>query len=74
MIRDDNVYGSAEEDYSTDVLARKAVWTNSEGLRVGVQVWLVENFGRIFDSTLEFEQEDGKTWYVVAKIHAKRIE
>ncbi|NKC12742.1 MAG: TRAP transporter small permease subunit [Gammaproteobacteria bacterium] len=40
-----------------DVIARKAVWTNSEGLRVGIQVWLVENFGRLFDSTLLQELE-----------------
>jgi TRAP-type mannitol/chloroaromatic compound transport system permease small subunit len=40
-----------------DVLARKAVWTNSEGIRVGIQIWLVENFGRFFDSTLLQEME-----------------
>jgi TRAP-type mannitol/chloroaromatic compound transport system permease small subunit/uncharacterized RDD family membrane protein YckC len=40
-----------------DVVARKAVWTNSEGIRVGVQIWLVENMGRFFDSTLLQEME-----------------
>jgi TRAP-type mannitol/chloroaromatic compound transport system permease small subunit len=40
-----------------DVIARKAVWTNSEGIRVGIQVWLVENLGRLFDSTLLQELE-----------------
>ena len=40
-----------------DVIARKAVWTNDEGIRVGIQIWLVENFGRFFDSTLLQEME-----------------
>lgn len=40
-----------------DVIARKAVWTNSEGMRVGIQIWLVETFGRLFDSTLLQELE-----------------
>lgn len=40
-----------------DVIARKAVWTNSEGIRVGIQIWLVETFGRFFDSTLLQEME-----------------
>ena len=40
-----------------DVIARKAVWENSEGVRVGIQIWLVENFGRMFDSTLLQEME-----------------
>ena len=39
------------------MVARKAVWENSEGIRVGVQIWLVENFGRFFDSTLLQEME-----------------
>ena len=40
-----------------DVIARKAVWENSEGIRVGIQIFLVENFGRFFDSTLLQEME-----------------
>ncbi|MEM7408267.1 MAG: TRAP transporter small permease subunit [Pseudomonadota bacterium] len=40
-----------------DVIARKAVWTNEEGIRVGIQIFLVENFGRFFDSTLLQEME-----------------
>lgn len=40
-----------------DVIARKAVWTNSEGMRVGAQIWLAEHFGRAFDSTLLQELE-----------------
>lgn len=40
-----------------DVIARKAVWTNSEGMREGIQIWLVENLGRTFDSTVMQEME-----------------
>jgi TRAP-type mannitol/chloroaromatic compound transport system permease small subunit len=40
-----------------DVIARKAVWENSDGIRVGIQIFLVENFGRFFDSTLLQEME-----------------
>jgi TRAP-type mannitol/chloroaromatic compound transport system permease small subunit/uncharacterized RDD family membrane protein YckC len=40
-----------------DVIARKAVWTNDDGIRVGIQIWLTENFGRFFDSTLLQEME-----------------
>ncbi|MCL4767035.1 MAG: TRAP transporter small permease subunit [Hyphomicrobiaceae bacterium] len=40
-----------------DVVSRKLVWVNAEGKTQGVQLWLVENFGRIFGSTLLQEME-----------------
>jgi TRAP-type mannitol/chloroaromatic compound transport system permease small subunit len=40
-----------------DVVSRKLVWTDSAGHVQGVQIWLVKNFGRIFESTLLQEME-----------------
>jgi TRAP-type mannitol/chloroaromatic compound transport system permease small subunit len=40
-----------------DVVSRKLVWTDSAGHVQGVQIWLVKNVGRIFESTLLQELE-----------------
>jgi TRAP-type mannitol/chloroaromatic compound transport system permease small subunit len=40
-----------------DVVSRKLVWTDSAGHVQGVQIWLVKNVGRIFESTLLQEME-----------------
>lgn len=40
-----------------DVVSRKLVWTDSAGHVQGVQIWLVRNVGRIFESTLLQEME-----------------
>ena len=40
-----------------DVLARKIRWVSNEGSQESVQLFLVENFGRIFESTILQELE-----------------
>ena len=40
-----------------DVVARKIRWQSADGTMVGVQIWLVENIGPIFSSTLLQEME-----------------
>jgi TRAP-type mannitol/chloroaromatic compound transport system permease small subunit len=40
-----------------DVVARKIRWQSDDGTMVGVQIWLVENFGPVFSSTLLQEME-----------------
>ncbi len=40
-----------------DVVSRKLVWTDANGHVQGLQIWLVDQFGRIFGSTLLQELE-----------------
>ncbi len=40
-----------------DVIARKIRWQQDDGTMAGAQIWLVENFGRMFESTLLQELE-----------------
>jgi TRAP-type mannitol/chloroaromatic compound transport system permease small subunit len=40
-----------------DVIARKLRWVNDDGTIASVQLWLVENGGRIFESTILQELE-----------------
>ena len=40
-----------------DVIARKVRWQTDDGTMAGMQIWLVENGGRIFESTLLQELE-----------------
>lgn len=49
-----------------DVVSRKLVWTDAAGRAQGVQIWLVDWFGRIFESTLLQETE----WHLHAALFA----
>ena len=40
-----------------DVVARKILWRDAEGNVHGLQIWLVDTFGRVFESTLLQELE-----------------